>query len=75
MEKQIDKYTCTFRFTCKGKTKYNYTTTNIDHVQRPLIPKFSLMFQYEITIDTFNIKIMKIINFLPTQVTCPAINL
>ena len=56
MEKQTDKYTHAFRH-FQGKTNCNYTTTNIHDKQRPNIAKYLLVFQYEITIDAFNIKI------------------
>ena len=41
MDKQIDnKYSRTFRQIYREKTNRNYTTTNINHKQRPLITKY-----------------------------------
>ena len=68
MEKQIDKYTRTFKHIYTEKANRNYTTTNIQYKQAPHNRKYSLMFQYEATIDAINIKIRNVMN--SNQVKC-----
>ena len=55
MEKQTDKYTCTFRLIYSEKKNCN-AATNIDDKQTRHITKYLLLFQYKTTIDAFNIK-------------------
>ena len=61
MEKQIGK--------CSGASGHiyreNYTTTNINHKQRPHITKY--LFQYETTIAAFNIKFRSVMNSFQLQ--------
>ena len=53
----------------REKTNCNLTKANLYHKPRPHFTKYLLMFQYETTIDAFNIKITNVMNPLQEQCT------
>lgn len=70
MEKEIEKYTRTFRHAYKNELQLH--CNKYTHKQKRQITKYLLIFQYQTTIDVLNIKIRNVMSSLQVQCTSHA---